>query len=522
MQHTVDQSTLDTKKTLNRQGRRRFVGLSILCHPDLARIGHRAPLFDPGQSGELQLSRSEPLFRSAQGAEAAPLSTQRVSRLPVTLDVQDNGEVRFRAASGGELWVDGVRVERELRCDAERVERGLRVQLGKYVLLELALQDSAPLGRPVLPELIGQSPAMRELKDEIARVSDLELSVLLRGESGVGKELVAAALHRQSPRRAGPYVCVNMAAIPASVAAAELFGHARGAFTGATAAREGYFVAADGGSLFLDEIGQTPADVQSVLLRVLESGVIQPLGGQLRQVSVRLLAATDSDLEAAVVQGKFSQALLRRFGYEIRLPPLRERGGDIPELFAHFLSEELGALGEQQRLEVEHSDRDPFLTAQVVEQLMAYPWPGNVRELRSAARRFAIHNRGRTRVERDAWLQSVLKSTPPPASPSEAPPKREREPRHLSDEEIAQALEACDFGIERAARELGVSRSWLHTRIDGIASLRKAKDLGLTEIRAALASAEGDLGRAALALRVSLKGLQLQMTRLGLGGKRAK
>jgi two-component system nitrogen regulation response regulator GlnG len=311
-----------------------------------------------------------------------------------------------------------------------------------------------------------------------------------------------------------------MAAIPATVAAAELFGHARGAFTGAMTARDGYFVAADRGSLFLDEIGQTPADVQSVLLRVMESGVIQPLGGQLREVSVRLLAATDSDLEAAVAQGKFSHALLRRFGYEIRLPPLRERAGDIPELFACFLLEELRALGELQRLEPEQCDRDPLLTAQVVLQLMAYPWPGNVRELRSAARRFAIHNRGRARVERDVWSQTVLKSTLPP--PDAAPARREREPRELSEEQIAQALEACDFGIERAARELGVSRSWLHTRIDAIASLRKAKDLSLPEIRDALAQSEGDLVSAARALRVSVKGLQLQMTRLGMRRRSGK
>ena len=514
---SADQSTLDTEKTLNRQGRRRFVGLSILCHPDLTRIGQRAPLFDPGRSGELQLSRSEPLFRSARGDDAAPLATQRVSRLPVGIAVRDDGELRFHAADGGELYVDGQRVHGELRCPAQRVERGLRLRLGKYVLLELAPTDGAGSAKPIMPELIGQSPAMRELKDEIARVSDLELSVLLRGESGVGKELVAAALHRKSARRAGPYVCVNMAAIPASVAAAELFGHARGSFTGATAARDGYFVAADRGSLFLDEIGQTPADVQSVLLRVMESGVIQPLGGQLREVSVRLLAATDSDLEAAVAAGKFSQALLRRFGYEIQLPPLRERGGDIPELLAYFLIEELRALGESHRLQPEHADRDPFLTAPLVEQLMAYGWPGNVRELRSAARRFAIHNRGRARVEREAWLSSVLKSSPATPQPEAASPRRDREPRELSDEDIARALEACDFAIERAARELGVSRSWLHARIEAGPGLRKAKDLPLDEIRGALEEADGDLGRAALALRVSVKGLQLQMTRLGLG-----
>ena len=490
-----------------------------MCHPDLSRIGQRAPLFEPGQSGEIQLSRSEPLFRGLRGDAAAPLSTQRVSRAPVSIRVRDDGEVLVRGGCASELFVEGERVERELRIPAERVERGLLLRLGKYVLLELALHDSAPLPKLVLPELIGQSPAMRELKDEIARVSDLELSVLLRGESGAGKELVAAALHRQSTRRDGPYVCVNMAAIPATVAAAELFGHTRGAFTGATAARDGYFAAADSGSLFLDEIGQTPADVQSVLLRVMESGVIQPLGGQLRAVSVRLLAATDSDLEAAVAAGKFSQALLRRFGYEIRLPSLRERSQDIPELFAHFLAEELRALGESQRIDSLHSDQDPFLTAQLVQQLMAYGWPGNVRELRSAARRFAIHNRGRTPVERDAWLQTVVKATPVPAPPLEAAQPR-REPRELSDEEIAQALEACEFGIERSARELGVSRSWLHTRIESIPSLRKAKDLSAEEIEAALADAQGELAPAALTLRVSVKGLQLQMTRLGFGKRK--
>ena len=179
--------------------------------------------------------------------------------------------------------------------------------------------------------LTGDSAAMAQVRADVRRVADLEVAVLLRGETGTGKELVARAIHRRSPRRSRPYLAVNMGAIPPALAAAELFGAARGAFTGADQRRTGYFSQAHGGTLFLDEIGETPPEVQVLLLRALETGEIQPVGAEApRRVDVRVLAATDADLEAAIAAGRFRAPLLHRLnGYEIRLPALARTAGGL-------------------------------------------------------------------------------------------------------------------------------------------------------------------------------------------------
>src|SRR6185436_13729067 len=185
----------------------------------------------------------------------------------------------------------------------------------------------------------------------------------LRGETGTGKELLARAIHQASSRRAAPYFALNMAAIPASLAAAELFGAAKGAFTGADRRRVGYFGRAQGGTLFLDEIGELPADLQPLLLRVLENGEIQPVGGEeTLRVDVRILAATDANLESAIEEGRFRAPLFHRLsGYELRLPSLRERRDDIGRLFIHFLRQELAALGEADRLADPGPEGRPWL-----------------------------------------------------------------------------------------------------------------------------------------------------------------
>lgn len=513
----TDDSTFDTAKTLQRARDFGYLGLSILCHPDLERVGEVARLLDASGAGEVQLCRSEPQFREPSGRHPRPLETQRVSRLPVTLELRRDGSLQIVPAHTLELLVDGKRIDQSCACSREQLQRGILLQLGKCVLLRLSLFDSDEPASADVPELIGDSLIMRQLRAEISRVSDLEFPVLLRGETGVGKELVAAALHRLSPRRAGPYVCVNMAALTQSMAAAELFGHAKGAFTGAIAARDGYFAAADGGTLFLDEIGVTAPEVQPVLLRALEAGVIQPIGGDLRSVSVRLITATDANLENIADSGRFSHALRRRLGYEIRIPPLRERGDDVALLFAHFLVQELRALGEHARLGPSERDRRPLLTAQAVTQLVQYAWPGNVRQLRDVARHMAVQQRGDpSPASREPW-QSLIS---PPASKPATPVPPRRAPQSLTEAEIRQALAKCDYAIERTARELGVSRSWLHARIEELPGVRKAKDLTANEIRAALAQTQGDLGATARVLEVSAKGLQLQMKRLGLSNLR--
>ena len=228
--------------------------------------------------------------------------------------------------------------------------------------------------------LIGRSPAMQEIYRTIARLTTADLTVMINGESGTGKELVARALHDYGKRRGGPFVAINMAAIPRELIESELFGHERGAFTGATARSPGRFEQANGGTLFLDEIGDMPPEAQTRLLRVLQEGEFTSVGGRLPiKANVRIIAATHRDLRAAIRQGLFREDLFYRLNVvPIRLPPLRERTEDIPPLAHHFL-------------ERAQADGLPAkaLDEGAVERLKRYGWPGNVRELENLMRRLA-------------------------------------------------------------------------------------------------------------------------------------
>jgi len=523
---SADASTLDTSKTSARLQVVRYVGLSIQCHPDVRRLGETARLFDLGKPGCATVHRTEPLFRDASGGNPRSLATARASRIPITITVTGDGRCSIETSAELDVFADGARVADPRSISPHVLQKGILLRLGSYVLLRLGLYEDVA-DSETLPELLGHSPAMRALRAEIGRLADLDVPVLLRGETGVGKELVATALHRASHRVEGPYVRVNLAAVPPPMAAGALFGYARGAFTGATATHDGYFVDADRGTLFLDEIGETSHEVQGVLLRTIESREIQPIGGALRSVSTRLIAATESDVEAKVALGTFSRALLQRFAYSLWVPPLREHMDDVPLLLARFLAEELRAFGETERLWGNDTDQHPYLTADFMLLLLGYDWPGNVRELKSVVLRFAIHNRGRERTEVEPRLQAMLARTPsdaiakPPASQALTPPEADaaplrREALQLKDQDVLDALRRFAFEIDRTARELGVSRSWLHARMNTLAGVRKAKDLRAPEIQAALDRHEGDIERAARQLEVSAKGLQLQITRLGL------
>jgi two-component system, NtrC family, nitrogen regulation response regulator GlnG len=223
------------------------------------------------------------------------------------------------------------------------------------------------------PEIIGQAPAMQEVFRAIGRLSRSHATVLINGESGSGKELVASALHKHSPRAEKPFIAINTAAIPKDLLESELFGHERGAFTGAAAARRGRFEQADNGTLFLDEIGDMPADLQTRLLRVLSDGQFYRVGGhQPLKVNVRVIAATHQDLEERVKLGLFREDLFHRLNViRLRLPPLRERREDIPHLAKHFLAHSAQELGVEPKQ----------LSAAALRYLSAVNWSGNVRQL---------------------------------------------------------------------------------------------------------------------------------------------
>jgi two-component system nitrogen regulation response regulator GlnG len=239
----------------------------------------------------------------------------------------------------------------------------------------------APEANPSEAELIGSSPAMRELFRGIGRLAQAPLGVLITGETGTGKELVARALHRESPRRGKPFVALNTAAIPAELLESELFGHEAGAFTGAARRHIGRFEQADGGTLFLDEIGDMPASLQTRLLRVLAEGEFFRVGGrELIRVDVRVIAATHQDLEQRVREGAFRADLLHRLDVvRLQLPPLRERRADIGLLAARFLAEAAQRLGGAPKR----------LQAEALKKLEQHDWPGNVRELENLCWRLA-------------------------------------------------------------------------------------------------------------------------------------
>jgi two-component system, NtrC family, nitrogen regulation response regulator GlnG len=239
-----------------------------------------------------------------------------------------------------------------------------------------------PVGAPRIPELLGRAPAMQQVFRAIGRLARSSVTVLITGESGTGKELVARALHEHSPRAARPFIALNTAAIPADLLESELFGHERGAFTGADAQRRGRFEKADSGTLFLDEIGDMSMPLQTRLLRVLAEGEFYRVGGQTPiRVDVRVIAATHQNLEERVARGLFREDLYHRLNViRIELPPLRARGQDVPDLLMHYMVVAAQELGVESKT----------LAADALARLAVHDWPGNVRELVNLCRRLSV------------------------------------------------------------------------------------------------------------------------------------
>ncbi len=308
-----------------------------------------------------------------------------------------------------------------------------------------------------LCEMIGRSPAMREVFDAIERVAPTGATILVRGETGTGKELVARVVHALSPRRDQPFVAVNCAALPESLVESELFGHERGAYTGAQARRLGRFERADGGTLFIDEVGNMPEAVQVKLLRVLQERTFERVGGtETLHVDIRLIAATNLDLEGAMSTGQFREDLFYRLNVvPITLPPLRERREDIPLLLEHLLPMFQRRLGKE----------GIRLSAAMLERLSLYDWPGNVRELMNVIERVvALTPSGGVADFPDIRMRSPRQRLT--AMIPEKPSASLRE--MVSDFEkrvIAQSLERHGGNRSRAAREMGITRQGLSVKI---------------------------------------------------------
>ncbi|MCC4603152.1 sigma-54-dependent transcriptional regulator [Xanthomonas campestris] len=302
--------------------------------------------------------------------------------------------------------------------------------------------------------LVGHSPAMRTVHKRIGLAAASDLAVLITGETGTGKELAARALHRASTRANAPFVAVNCAAIPLELMESELFGHRKGAFSGASSDRLGLIREADGGTLFLDEIGDMPLPMQAKLLRFLQEGEVTPLGGSGPQkVDVRVLAATHRDLAACVADGRFRSDLRYRLNVvPIELPPLRERGQDILLLAQHFLRSGTG--------------RAQGLSPAAQERLLAHRWPGNVRELRNVMQRSQVLGRGTSIDAPD--LDDALADAGEPAPPLSSAPvgSLPEAVARLEREMIQAALAQSQGNRAEAARRLGIHRQLLYRKLE--------------------------------------------------------
>ena len=322
------------------------------------------------------------------------------------------------------IFIRRAFADTQLRREAEMLRHALRVQ-------------------PAPPGLLGRSAAMQELFRVIDRIANTAAPVLITGETGTGKTLVAASIHQRSARASAPMVTINCAALPETLLESELFGHVRGAFSGATSSSAGLFATANGGSILLDEIGELALPLQAKLLHVLERRTVRPIGGtKERPIDVRILAATNRDLDQAVREGKFREDLLYRLNLVVlELPPLRERGADIPALIEHFLQEALARYPDSPVRQ---------LSQGALARLLAHAWPGNVRELAHTVERVVLLGRAEV-VEADDLPRTFKPSTDAAPSFDAIVSMREMQRRYAG-----WVLEQVDGIRAHAARRLGI------------------------------------------------------------------
>ena len=385
----------------------------------------------------------------AQSVICAPLIARDVTFGVIHLystdreNLLESNDLEFSLAVADQLAValDGLQ-------DRESLVKGLAQVQGENESLRSQLAIDS--------ELVGDSEQMDELRGIIERIASTDATVLVRGESGVGKELVARAIHFRSRRRQGPFVCMNCAALSESLLESELFGHEKGAFTGATDRKPGKFEQSDGGTLFLDEVGEMPPAIQAKFLRALEGHPFERVGGRTAvDADVRVVAATNRDLEEAVAEGTFRKDLYYRlFVVEIQVAPLRDHAEDIVQL-AHFFCDQF----------VKKSGREiSGFTPGALAALKAYNWPGNVRELRNAVERTVILCAGDQISEADIQL-STLVTTEESSASSVVPSGGNVSLETLEQQHILAVLESTEWNKSQAARILGIERSTLDRKL---------------------------------------------------------
>lgn len=480
--------------------------LTLVFHPDLERIGQWVDLciWDPERPDllprEICLGRYTPVFTDGRPIEEPHTSRLALKAAPVRprqpgaaaglrIEADDHADVRI-GPSGHRTFI----------ADPDALQRGVPIRLAHAVVLVLRwipeheAEEYEPT-RQLLSLLPGSSPQMMKLRRDIAHVAPTPLSVLILGESGVGKEWLARAVHAFSGRAEQPMVAVNLAAVPADLAAAELFGSVRGAFTGARD-RPGAFQRAHGGTLFLDEIADAPVAVQVQLLRALEQGEIQVLGGDTACVDVRVIAATDQSVDK---ERGFRAALRHRLaGYILHLPPLRDRPEDIAPQAIAMLDDQVPVRGIVDPLLAREQPPVAAHWARFFFDALSWNWPGNSRDLRHAVTLLAAGHEPPQALTPGGSAQSPVT----------------RDPR-ISEEHLERVYEAHDYEVSATAAALGLSRQALYRRLQLNPRCALAEDLTDAEVAQALEQT-GSLQNAARALRVSQHALRPRLRRLGV------
>jgi DNA-binding NtrC family response regulator len=427
--------------------------------PDRAR-GARLLIFGPSAVSSRPLPDGGSLLIGRMDPAEVVIDDKAVSRSHARIGYYAERAVPDR------FWIEDLGSSNGTRVRGRRIEPSERHSLEPGDLVEIGLstlvvQDSAEAeaawvraihaDKDRTAEII-EDPAMQKLYDLVDRVAMSEISVLILGETGVGKEVMARAIHDRSARSAAPFLAINCGAISETLIESELFGHEKGAFTGAATAKPGLLELAQGGTVFLDEVGELPKATQVRLLRVLEDRRVWRVGGvENRTIDVRFVSATHRDLKAACASGEFRRDLFYRLnGISFAIPPLRERRKEIAPLARSFVRAFAGAGG-------------PMITARAIGALEAHDWPGNIRELRNVVERaVALAQRGEIEVEH---LQIDAEDEPrAPPQPHGAPLSNEM--KRFEKERIAEALEKCHGNQTKAAKMLGISRKVLLARLD--------------------------------------------------------
>ena len=500
---------------------RPLLAITIAWHPDSSRIGEQ--FIGTTEEGVIEVSRFIPMFRKTQG-DALPIGHGGVSReaMRIVRDTSD-GVTICPPKSRMVVELNGQIIADPIFLSAEQIEAGVILALGRAVYLCVHWMRCLPKDNPV-DGLIGVGSSAIMTRDLIRLAAASDASVLLLGETGTGKEVAARGIHQLSKRANHRMVSVNMAALNESLAAADLFGAMKGAYTGAQNARTGFFSEAEGSTLFLDEIGNTPNNIQPMLLRVLETGEYRPLGATRdNKSSARLITATDQDL----YHSSFNHALVRRLeSFIIRIPPLRARREDIGLLMIHLLRQ-----NESGTINASH------LPSSFIDDALNYDWPGNIRQLGNVFKRAILAlQMGETPVLANMIetpkLQSVenaaqLRKIQSPQNIEEAlaaaskiaasdtTPIERKKLRDLSETDVVNAMEKHAWTIQYAAEDLGISRPSMYKLIEANSQIRRVEQIPADELRSQFDQSAGEVEKCASLLKTPSEALRRHLKGLG-------